>query len=209
GAGSTRVRDSVGARAAARSALDVMLTDAAIDDAGVRRFIKPTAAVKLAAALARRPERLAGRPAGRGPELIRVAVGPSQPGPSKGDRRFGDPAWSGNWLLRRVLGTYLASADVVDGLIDDARLDWRTERQARFAAGNVLDALAPTNFPWSNPAVLREVVDTGGANLVAGGRRFAADMRRAPRLPASVGTSKFELGEHLALSPGSVVLRPD
>src|SRR5215831_18245502 len=94
----TRVRDSVGARAAARSALDVMLTDAAIEEAGVRRFIKPTAAVKLAAALARRPERLAGRFAGLGQELVRVAAGRSQRAPSKGDRRFADPAWSGNWL---------------------------------------------------------------------------------------------------------------
>src|SRR6516225_6414727 len=83
--GSTRLRDSVGARAAARSALDVMLTDAAIEDAGVRRFIKPTAAVKLAAELARRPQRLAGRVAGLGQELVRVAAGRSQQAPSRGD----------------------------------------------------------------------------------------------------------------------------
>ena len=209
GESSTRLRDSVGARAAARSALDVMLTDAAMEEAGVRRFIKPTAAVKLAAALARHPQHLAGRVAGLGQELARVAAGRSQLAPSKGDRRFFDPAWGGNWLLRRVLQSYLASVAAVDELIDDVRLDWRTERQARFAAGNVLDALSPTNFPWSNPVVLREIVDTGGANLVAGGRRFAADMRRAPRLPASVDTSKFELGENLALSPGSVVLRTE
>lgn len=73
----------------------------------------------------------------------------------------------------------------------------------------MLDALAPTNFPWSNPAVLRETVDKGGANLVAGARRFARDMSKAPRLPASVDTSKFGLGENLALSPGSVVLRTE
>ena len=209
GESSTRIQDSVGARAAARSALDVMLTDAAMEEAGVRRFIKPTAAVKLAAALARHPQHLAGRVAGLGQELARVAAGRSQLAPSKGDRRFFDPAWGGNLLLRRVLQSDLASVAAVDELIDDVRLDWRTERQARFAAGNVLDALSPTNFPWSNPVVLREIVDTGGANLVAGGRRFAADMRRAPRLPASVDTSKFELGENLALSPGSVVLRTE
>ncbi len=34
-------------------------------------------------------------------------------------------------------------------------------------------------------------------------------MSKAPRLPASVDTSKFELGGNLALSPGSVVLRTD
>jgi polyhydroxyalkanoate synthase subunit PhaC len=202
-------RDSVGARAAARSALDVMLTDAAIDDGGVRRFVKPTAAVKVAAKLARRPDRVASRLGSLGREFARAAAGRSERMPAKGDRRFADPAWSENWLLRRLLQAYLATAATVDELIDDAQLDWRTERQARFAAGNVLDALAPTNFPWSNPAVLRETVDRGGANLLAGGRRFLQDMSRAPRLPASVDTSKFELGENLALSPGSVVLRTD
>ena len=82
----------------------------------------------------------------------------------------------------------------VDDLISDADLDWRTERQARFAASNVLDALAPTNFPWSNPAVLKESIDEGGANLVRGGRRLIRDLTRAPYLPASVDVTKFEVG---------------
>jgi polyhydroxyalkanoate synthase len=201
--------NSVGARAAARSALDVMLTDAAIDDGGVARFLKPAAAGKVAVALARRPRRLARRVGRLGGELGRVAAGSSESAPAKGDRRFADQAWQDNWLLRRVLQSYLAAVETVDDLISDAELDWRGERQARFAAGNILDALAPTNFPWSNPAVLREIVDTGGANLVKGGRQFISDMSHAPHLPASVDTSKFALGDNLALTPGSVVLRTE
>jgi polyhydroxyalkanoate synthase subunit PhaC len=201
--------EAVGAQAAARSALDVMLTDAALDEGGVGRFIKPTAAAKVAVALARRPGRLAGRVRELGGEVGRAGLGRSQLAPAKGDRRFADPAWQGNWLLRRMLQAYLATAETVEQLISDAELDWRTERQARFAATNILDALSPTNFPWSNPAVLHEIVDTGGANLVKGGRNFVADMSHAPHLPASVDTSQFELGENLALSPGSVVLRTE
>ena len=94
-------------------------------------------------------------------------------------------------------------------LIADAELDWRTERQARFAAGNVFDALAPTNFPWSNPAVLKECIDEGGTNLARGSRRLLHDVTHSPHLPASVDVSKFEVGENLAVTPGSVVLRTD
>jgi polyhydroxyalkanoate synthase len=202
-------RATPGLRTAARSGLDVMLTDAAIEDVGLRRFIKPAVAFRTTAALARRPRRVVTRLGGLGQELVRVAAGGSDLTPVKGDRRFVDPAWSDNWLLRRVLQSYLATAGTVDELIDDAQLDWRAERQARFAASNMVDALAPTNFPWSNPAVLRETVDKGGANLLAGARRFAQDMSKAPRLPASVDTSRFELGENLALTPGSVVLRTE
>ena len=105
--------------------------------------------------------------------------------------------------------SYLATCEAVDRLISDADLDWRTERQARFAASNLLDALAPTNFPWSNPAVMKETIDAGGTNLVRGARRLARDIGRSPHLPASVDVTKFEVGGNLAVTPGSVVLRTD
>jgi polyhydroxyalkanoate synthase subunit PhaC len=75
-------------------------------------------------------------------------------------------------------------------------------------ARNVHDLLAPTNFPWSNPAVLKETLDRGGANLVKGLRRAGRDVG-ARRLPAMVDTSRFEVGGNLGLSEGSVVLRTE
>jgi polyhydroxyalkanoate synthase subunit PhaC len=164
-------------------------------------------AAKAAAALARKQGRTARRTARLAGKLGQIAVGRSQLTPERRDRRFADPAWRGNWLLRRLMQSYLAAAGTVDGLIDDAELDWRADRQARFAAQNVLDALAPTNFPWSNPTVLKELVDQGGANLVRGMRQLARDVSRPPRLPASVDVSKFEVGGSLATTPGAVVLR--
>jgi polyhydroxyalkanoate synthase subunit PhaC len=202
-----RSQSEPGLRLAARSSLDVMLSDAVLESGGIGRFLKPRAAGRTIAGLARHPRRAA-RDAGRfGVELGRVATGRSEARPSKGDRRFGDRAWQENWLLRRVMQSYLATCETVDGLISDAGLDWRNERQARLAASNVLDALAPTNFPWSNPAVLNESIDSGGANLVRGGRRFLRDVTRPPHLPASVDVTKFEVGENVAVTPGSVVMR--
>ncbi|HEX3979496.1 MAG TPA: alpha/beta fold hydrolase [Solirubrobacteraceae bacterium] len=189
---------------AIRSGLDVMLSDAV---AGTPRFFAPGPAVKVAAGLARRPRGVARRAAGLTTELTRTATGRSRLAPAGGDRRFADPAWQENWLLRELLQAYLAIGQTVDGLIEDAGVDWRTERQARLAVGNVMDALAPTNFPWSNPAVLREIVNTGGGNLAKGLRRLARDLSTPPRLPATVDTSQFEVGGNLAVSPGSVVLR--
>jgi polyhydroxyalkanoate synthase len=189
---------------AIRSGLDVMLSDAV---AGTPRFFAPGPAVKVAAGLARRPRGVARRAAGLTTELARAATGRSQLAPAGGDRRFADRAWQENWLLRELLQAYLAVGDTVDGLIDDAAVDWRTQRLARLAAGNVIDALAPTNFPWSNPAVLREIVNTGGSNLAKGMRRLARDLSTPPRLPATVDTSRFEVGDNLAVTPGSVVLR--
>ncbi len=196
-----------GTVAAARGGLEILLTDAAIG--GPRRFVPAGAAARTLAGVARRPRRPASRATALGAELARVAAGRSRLRPAGNDRRFADPAWGTNPLLRGLLQAYLAASIAVDQLISDAELDWRDERQARFAAGNLLDALAPTNFPLTNPAVLREIVDHGGINLARGARHFLRDVSRSPRLPASVDTGSFTLGENVATTRGSVVLRTD
>ena len=192
---------------AASAGLDVMLSEAATG--GPPRFVAPGAAVRVSVGLARHPERVASRAAGLISELRRVARGRSDIAPPRGDRRFSDPAWSRSWMFRRVLQGYLAVGETVDGLISDSGVDWRAARRARLAAGNVVDALAPTNFPWSNPEVIKETVTTGGENFVRGTRQLVHDLSTPPRLPATVDTSKFEVGGNLAISPGAVVVRTD
>src|SRR3954469_4032013 len=140
----------------AQAALDALLTDAT--DGGRSRFVRPGVAVNVAAGLARRPDRAARRVGRLGAGLARGPPGRSAARPAKRDRRFADPAWQSSWLFRRLLQTYLAVGEAVDGAICDAELNWRHERQARFAAGNVLDALAPSNFPLTNPTVIKETV---------------------------------------------------
>ncbi|HEY1507967.1 MAG TPA: alpha/beta fold hydrolase [Solirubrobacteraceae bacterium] len=192
---------------AAHAGLDVMLSEAAAG--GPPRFLAPGAAVKVSLGLARHPVRVGSRAASLTAELRRVATGRSEIAPARGDRRFNDPAWARSWLFRRLLQGYLAAGDTVDGLISDADVGWRAERRARLAATNVIDALAPTNFPWSNPEVIKETINTGGDNLVRGARQFAHDIATPPRLPATVDTRKFEVGRNIAVSPGSVVLHTD
>jgi polyhydroxyalkanoate synthase len=192
---------------AARAALDILLTDASRSPR--QRFLPGAETVKLGVGLARRPGRVARRAARLGTELARVAAGANVIEPPRGDRRFADPAWTESWLFRRLMQGYLAAGRTLDALIEDAELDLQEERRVRFAAENLFDALAPTNFPWSNPAALKALIDTGGANLVRGARNFARDMSSPPRLPASVDPSQFTVGENLAATPGAVVLRTE
>ena len=200
-------RPTRGVRAGSRAALDAMLTDAAIEP-GARRLVQPVATARLGGALARRPRRVARRLGGFGAELSRIAVGRSDVAPRKGDRRFGDRAWNESWMFHRLMQSYLALGGAVGDLVDDAGLDWRTDLRARFALDNLLDAIAPTNFPLTNPQVLKETIDRGGGNLVKGGLRFAGDAGRG-RLPAMVDTSGFQVGRNLAVSEGSVVAHTD
>src|SRR5215207_3460081 len=191
--------------AAAGGALDVLLTDAAVGP--VRRWFPGRAGLNVAARLATRPDRVVRRGAGLAAELAKVAIGRSEVAPPKGDRRFKDPAWEGNPTFRRLAQAYLAAGGTVDRLLGDAGVDWRSERRVRFAAENVLDALAPSNFPLTNPAVFKAVLDTGGRNFVKGGRQFLGDMAKPPRIPSMVDKNAFQVGRDLAVTPGQVVLR--
>ncbi len=204
----TEERTASAADGSARQAaagLDALLTEAARGP--VRSWTPGMSGVKFAAKLALRPDVTVRRSAELGVELARVALGRSELEPPKRDRRFRDPAWRGNPALRRLVQSYLAVGRVTDKLICDADLDWRAERRVRFAAENVLDALAPSNAPGLNPEALKAALDTGGRNYVRGLRNLARDMARPPRVPSMVDTSAFTVGENLALSPGAVVLR--
>jgi len=201
--------ETIGSAAADADAasLDLLLTDAAL---GVLNRVNPGGSgLRLAAALAARPRLVASRTRNLLGELARIAAGTSQIAPSRRDRRFTDPGWVGNPLLRRVLQGYLAAAQTAEGLAQDADLDWADTERAGFVLTNVIDALAPSNNPVLNPAAVKAVIDTGGGSVVAGLRHFAADMAAPPRIPSMVEPDAFKVGADLAVTPGAVVLRTE
>jgi polyhydroxyalkanoate synthase len=199
-------RDTVprGAAATQDVGMDSLVIQAAHTQS---RFLPGMEAVRLAGALARRPDRVAGRLRTLAGDVSKIVAGSSERAPARGDKRFADPAWEHNWLFRRVLQGYLAADELAHGLIDDAGLEGDVDHRLHFVTGNVLDAVAPTNFPWSNPAALKMAIDRGGANFAVGGRALWRDARSPQRIPANVDRSGFEVGGNLANTPGAVVQR--
>src|SRR5271157_4393883 len=190
---------------AAAAPLDLLLTDAATGM--LRRVVPGGSGLRLAAALAARPRLVAGRGTRLAGELARIAVGRSRVQPSRRDRRFADPGWAGNPLLRRAMQAYLAAAQTAEGVVAEAGLDWADTERVGFVLTNLIDALAPSNNPVLNPAAVKAVIDTGGRSAVTGLRHFAADMASPPRIPSMVEPDAFEVGVDLAVTPGAVVLR--
>ena len=142
-----------------------------------------------------------------GQELVSIAEGRSELAPAKGDKRFADPAWRGNPLLKRTMQAYLATNNTVNQLFSDAKLDWRDAERMRFVLDFLSEGLSPSNNPMLNPLGWKALIDTGGLSAVRGLRHFASDMMSAPRVPSMVEPDAFTLGETIAVSPGSVVFR--
>jgi polyhydroxyalkanoate synthase len=189
------------------AALDALLADAALGT--FRRFAPDASAARFAAALARRPYTTGRRLSRLAAELARIGAGTSALAPGRGDRRFADPAWAGNALLRRIVQSYLAAAQTADQLVGDAGLSPRDDNRVRFAVGNLVEAVSPSNVPLLNPSSAKTAIDTGGLSLVRGGLTLLRDMASPPRIPEMVDRSAFEVGRNLAVTPGEVVLRTE
>jgi polyhydroxyalkanoate synthase len=76
-----------------------------------------------------------------------------------------------------------------------------------FAARQLLDTVAPSNFPLTNPEILMRTMGTGGLNLVRGLQNFLEDWERVVGGKMPVGTEEFAVGRNIAVTPGKVVYR--
>ena len=87
--------------------------------------------------------------------------------------------------------------------------DGELAAKAEFVTGQIVDALAPTNFLPGNPLALKRAFETGGASVARGFLQFLDDLANNGGWPRQVDKSGFTLGENLAATPGKVVFRND
>src|SRR6266851_5287092 len=182
--------------------LDLLLTDAAL---GIRRRLAPNSSwLAFGRSLATRAA-----PHDRPRAVTEIAAGQSRIVPSKRDRRFADPAWRENPVLRRAVQAYLAAESTAEALVTDAHLGWRDRERVRFVLENLFDAIAPSNNPLMSPVAWKATIDTGGRNLLNGTRNLFHDSLTAPRVPSMIEPGAFEVGKTLATTPGAVVFRSE
>jgi polyhydroxyalkanoate synthase len=122
-----------------------------------------------------------------------------------GDRRFRAAAWREQPYFALLRQWYLLYGEYLQELARLAPLPDPQKRRLQFALHQYVDAIAPTNYPATNPEVLERAIATEGASLVQGLRNLAQDMQKG-RITMSDETA-FGVGRNLALTPGSVVYR--
>ena len=187
--------------------LDLVLPDATLGT--FRRFRPDSSMMRYAARLAGRPGTVARRATKLAAELAGIAAGSSAIAPARRDRRFADPAWSENPLLKRAVQAYLAIGGTAEELLADAELDWRDNTRLKFMLTNLIAASAPSNYPLLSPAAWKAFIDTGGLSAVRGVRALVSDMSSTPHIPTMVASDAFQVGQDLAVTPGAVVARTD
>jgi poly[(R)-3-hydroxyalkanoate] polymerase subunit PhaC len=129
--------------------------------------------------------------------------------PDPKDKRFTDPEWSQNQFFDFLKQLYLLSVQWAEKLVRDAEVDEHTRQKAAFYVKQIANAIAPSNFVFTNPELLRETLDSKAENLVRGMRMLAEDIK-AGRGNLKITQSEpgaFEVGRNLALTPGKVIFQ--
>jgi polyhydroxyalkanoate synthase len=132
------------------------------------------------------------------PMLEIVASDPS-------DRRFASSIWRDQPYFSWIRQAYLLYGQYLLAMAALAQLPSAERRRLEFSVRQFVDAIAPTNFPATNPDVLQRAVESEGKSIVEGMRNLAADVARG-RITMS-DESAFEIGRNIAVTPGSVVFR--
>lgn len=126
------------------------------------------------------------------------------------DKRFRDAEWRSNPGFSLMRETYLATAQWITELVEQADgLDDATRRKASFFIKQAVDAASPSNFLLTNPAALRATIETRGENLLRGVEHLREDLKRGRGALAIRQTDldAFRVGENIATTPGKVVFR--
>ena len=76
-----------------------------------------------------------------------------------------------------------------------------------FLARQLTDICSPSNFPWSNPDVLKTTQEQAGTNLLQGAIHAIEDFSRQFNHNKPVGAEPYAPGSGVAVTPGKVIHR--
>jgi len=130
--------------------------------------------------------------------------------PERGDKRFLDPEWTSNPVFDVIKQSYLITSEWLNELVGGVEgVEPITKRRVEFFTKMLTDAISPSNFLMSNPAALREAMESNGESIVKGMENFAADLSRGGGQLSISQTdfSQFKVGENVATAPGKVIFQ--
>ncbi len=109
--------------------------------------------------------------------------------------------------IQYLVQSYLLTGQWLMEVVEGARLEPHIKRKLEFFTRQLVDAMSPANFPWSNPEALKLAADTSGESLARGMQHLAADVAKG--MISMTDETAFEIGRNLAITPGAVVFEND
>jgi len=121
--------------------------------------------------------------------------------------RFADPAWS-KFPFNVLAESFISVSDWAREAVRNVPgADAAAENIVGFTVREGLELVAPDNYLPTNPQLIRQTVDENGRNLLRGVKHLAEDVTRTFKGLGPIGVENYQVGEHVAATPGKVILR--
>ena len=127
------------------------------------------------------------------------------------DPRFSDAGWS-RWPFNALKNGFKASDAWWRESTQVEGMSKHHNHMVNFFTRQSLDALSPSNWPTTNPEVLKKGQESMGQSWIKGYQSYAQDMLEQHKARHNVDGDPlkpldFEVGKEVALTPGKVVFR--
>ena len=130
--------------------------------------------------------------------------------PNIADQRFSSKDWSENLIFDFIKQFYLITTTLLENLVEKGIFDDPKQKDYfKFYIKQIITALSPTNFVFTNPDILTKTIKEGGQNLIRGYENYRKDNEKNPNkfFISQTQFDKFEVGKNLATTEGKVIYK--
>jgi polyhydroxyalkanoate synthase len=127
--------------------------------------------------------------------------------PLPGDTRFASDEWR-KYPFNMIHQAFLLGEQWWNYATKEVRgVSRHHQDMVGFSARQFWDMIAPSNYLFTNPDLVKATMEQGGANLARGYERLLADWQAALAGQPPKPRTNFAVGKNLAVTPGKVVLK--
>ncbi|MFN5181961.1 MAG: PHA/PHB synthase family protein [Bacteroidota bacterium] len=123
----------------------------------------------------------------------------------KKDKRFVATEWDIYPYFKFLYKSHQLQEKYLKEHFSESNLPENVKHKILFYSKFILDALAPSNFLFSNPEATKIAIDSGGYSLLRGINNFLHDIKKMDI--TQTDEKAFEVGKNLAITPGNVIYR--
>jgi len=124
------------------------------------------------------------------------------------DHRFQSNLWQDNFPFNLYSQFFLLNERIWDEATTHVcGVTPHHENIVNFTTRQMLDIFSPSNFPWTNPEVIKASYIQTGMNFIYGHWNYIEDVTRYTTRLLPAHTQRFQIGKNIAITKGQVIYR--